>query len=115
MAVVALIALFLCLAGAAASWGVAVTEGLKAKGAARAASGGHGPASMALLVLWPFSARLLDGPAAGHAARVSKALVAFITALMLAVAAVSVYTNLTVVRPPLAAPAGQGQVTPSKS
>ena len=115
MAVIALIVLFLCLAGAAASWGVAVTEGLKAKGAAQAAGGGRGSVNTVLLVLWPFSARLLEGPAADHAARVSKALVAFITALMLAVAAVSVYTNLTVVRPPLAAPAGQGTAAPSKS
>ncbi|GGF83209.1 hypothetical protein GCM10007301_49120 [Azorhizobium oxalatiphilum] len=115
MAVVALIVLFLALASAVASWGVAVTEGLKAKGAADAAGGPHGSASAVQLVLWPFAARLLAGPAADHARRVGKAQVAFIAALMIAAAAISVYSNLTAVRPPLAHPAGQGSAAPSKS
>ncbi|BAF87740.1 hypothetical protein [Azorhizobium] len=115
MAVVALIVLFLALASAVASWGVAVTEGLKAKGAAEAAGGSHGSVSMAHLVLWPFAARLLSGPAADPARRVGKAQVAFIAALMIAVAAVSVYTNLSAVRPPSAAPAAPGAAPSSKS
>ncbi|MGU3493188.1 hypothetical protein ACLBXM_04010 [Xanthobacteraceae bacterium A53D] len=115
MAVLALIVLFLALASAVASWGVAVTEGLKAKGAADAAGGPHGSTPAALLVLWPFAARLQSAPAAAdHARRVGKALVAFIAALMIATAAISIYSNLTVVRP-LPAPAGQGSAAPSKS
>jgi hypothetical protein len=43
---------------------------------------------------WPFAVGRLKGAAAAHAAKVNKALVAFLACLMVAVAATSVATNL---------------------
>jgi hypothetical protein len=46
------------------------------------------------VVAWPFARGKLEGAAAEHAARVNKALVAFIACLMIAAAAWSVAANL---------------------
>jgi hypothetical protein len=43
---------------------------------------------------WPFATGRIKGAAAAHAAKVNKALVAFLACLMVAVAAISVATNL---------------------
>ena len=45
-------------------------------------------------VAWMFTARPLQGEAAAHASTVNKALVAFLTCGIVAVAAISVGTNL---------------------
>jgi hypothetical protein len=47
------------------------------------------------VVAWPFFARQATGAAAEHASKVNKALVAFFTCLMIAVAATSLATNLS--------------------
>jgi hypothetical protein len=54
------------------------------------------PASLRWLVViaWPFAVARLQGAAADHAARVNKALVAFIACLLVAAAAVAAATNL---------------------
>ena len=46
------------------------------------------------IVAWPFALGRLEGAAAGHAAKVNKALVAFLACMMVAAAATSVATNL---------------------
>ena len=46
------------------------------------------------MVAWPFAMRRLQGAAAGHAAVVNKALVVFLTCIMVMVAATAVATNL---------------------
>src|SRR5262249_60877384 len=47
-----------------------------------------------VVVAWPFAVSRLQGAAAERAAQVNKAIVAFITCVMLAVAATAVATNL---------------------
>ena len=53
----------------------------------------RGP-SWLVVVAWPFALGRLKGAAAAPAAKVNKALVAFLACLMVAVAATSVATNL---------------------
>jgi hypothetical protein len=62
----------------------------------RAIAAEHAPARTVWLavVAWPFALGRLKGAAAAHAAKVNKALVAFIACLIVAVAATSVATNL---------------------
>jgi len=47
------------------------------------------------MVAWIFASRQMTGESAVHAAKVNKALVAFFTCLMVAVAAISLATNLS--------------------
>ncbi|OYX68518.1 MAG: hypothetical protein B7Y95_20485 [Rhizobiales bacterium 32-66-11] len=111
MAIPALILLLASLAGAAASWGVAIREGMRAE----AASGSLSAGRQVLLVLWPFSARLREGAAGDHARRVGKALILFIASLTVAAAAASAYSNLTRQRPVPPAPASVSEPASSKS
>ena len=46
------------------------------------------------IVAWPFAVGCLQGQAAVHAAKVNKALVAFLVCLIVAISAISVATNL---------------------
>src|SRR5688572_27449530 len=52
-----------------------------------------GPRWLAVIA-WPFAVARLQGAAAEHAARVNKALVAFIACVMIAAAATAAATNL---------------------
>jgi hypothetical protein len=112
MALFASIVAFLAFAGALASWIVGAwfyARTLRALAAERgqtrlsACSGEVGTGSPTrtcatqewlAIVAWPFALGRLKGAAAAHAAKVNKALVAFLACLMLAVAATSVATNL---------------------
>ena len=46
------------------------------------------------IIAWPFAVARLQGAAAGHAAKVNKALVAFFACLLVAAAATAAATNL---------------------
>ena len=101
MALFASIVAYLAFMGAIASW--IVGAWLYAR-TLRTVAAEHGQTRLAWLavVAWPFAlGRLKGAPAAdaanvnaAHAAKVNKALVAFLACLMLAVAATSVATNL---------------------
>ena len=83
----------LALAGAIASWIVGAVSYFRTLGAIS-----HDPQQRGLMVraavAWMFTARRLQGEAAAHASTVNKALVAFLTCGIVAVAAISVGTNL---------------------
>jgi hypothetical protein len=51
------------------------------------------------VMVWPFVLKRLSGAGAENAAKVNKALVAFITCLMMGIAAISVATNLSRISP----------------
>ena len=93
MALFAAIVASLAFIGAIASWIVGAwfyARTLRALGADRGQTG----FAWLAIVAWPFALGRLKGAAAVHAAKVNKALVAFLACLMLAVAATSVATNL---------------------
>jgi len=93
MALFASIVVYLALAGAIASWIVGAWFYARTL---RALGPEHGRTRLAWLAIaaWPFALGRLKGAAAAQAAKVNKALVAFLACLMLAVAATSVATNL---------------------
>jgi hypothetical protein len=89
MANVAALVTFLALMGALASWiagAVFYARTLAAIGDART--------RWLAVVAWPFATARIEGAAAEHAARVNKALVAFLACLMIAAAAWSAAANL---------------------
>jgi hypothetical protein len=93
MALFASIVASLAFMGALASWIVGAwfyARTLRALAAER----GQTRLAWLAIVAWPFALGRLKGAAAAHAAKVNKALVAFLACLMLAVAATSVATNL---------------------
>lgn len=82
----------LALIGAAVSWVFGVVSYLRTL---RSISGSDsGRLRWLAIVAWPFVLKRLSGAAAEHASMVNKALVAFFTCVTIAVAAVSVSTNL---------------------
>lgn len=101
MAVASLILIILCLIGIVVSWGIAVQEGLRAESAA----GGLSALRRARVMLWPFPGASGAGPVGLQSTRANKARVALIVAVTVAVAAASVHSNLTHVRPVKAASA----------
>lgn len=84
---------FLAIAGALASWFAGAWFYVQTL---RTISGAPGQRGLLLraIVAWPFAIGRLRGDAATHSAKVNKAIVAFFACLMLAVAAISVATNL---------------------
>jgi hypothetical protein len=95
MAQLAWIVVALALAGALASWTAGAwfyARTLRALALDRGQPQRTG--GVVTIVAWPFALGRLEGAAAGHAAKVNKALVAFLACMMLAVAATSVATNL---------------------
>jgi hypothetical protein len=82
----------LALAGAVASWIVAAIYGVRALIAL------EGPQQRGLrrlaLFAWPFAVRRMEGVSRDHAAVVNKAIVAFIVCVTVAVATISLSTNL---------------------
>jgi hypothetical protein len=89
MANAALVLTWIALAGALASWFAGAFFFVRTLAAA-----GAGHSRWLMLVAWPFATGRLKGAAAEHAARVNKALVAFIACLMIAAASWSVAANL---------------------
>jgi hypothetical protein len=83
----------LAVAGAIVSWIVGAWFYARTLHALAAQDGPARTAWLAV-VAWPFALRRLEGAAAAQAAKVNKALVAFIACAMVAVAATSVATNL---------------------
>ena len=84
---------FLAIAGAIASWFAGAwfyVQSLRAISADPAQKG----LMMRAVVGWMFTVKHLRGDAAAHSAKVNKAIVAFFACLMVAVAAISVATNL---------------------
>ena len=101
MTEVSLILIVVSIIGIAASWGVAVYEGTLAEEAM-----GHVTLARRLaIIVWPFSAKIRLDPASVHGRRANKARIALIVSVVVAVAAASVYSNLTHVRPVKAASA----------
>jgi len=93
MALFASIVVYLALAGAIASWIVGAWFYARTL---RTLGSEHARTRLAWLAIaaWPFARGRLEGAAVEQAARINKALVAFLACLMLAVAATSVATNL---------------------
>jgi hypothetical protein len=89
MATFATLITVLALMGAVASWIVGAVFFARTL----AAIDDSGTRWLAV-VAWPFATARIKGAAAEHAARVNKALVAFIACLMIAAAAWSAATNL---------------------
>jgi hypothetical protein len=79
----------LALAGAVASWVAGAVFYARTLAAID-----DGRTRWLAVVAWPFATARIKGAAAEHAARVNKALVAFIACLMIAAAAWSAATNL---------------------
>ena len=77
---------WLALAGALASFvaGAVFSAGIA----------GEGPARWLKVLVWPLAMKRFKGPAGGEAARLNKALVAFMACLMIAAAAWSAAANL---------------------
>jgi hypothetical protein len=90
MAQLAFIVVYLALAGAIASW---IAGGWFYMRTLRALANERELPWFAV-VAWPFALGRLKGAATVHAAKVNKALVAFLACLTVAVAATSVATNL---------------------
>jgi hypothetical protein len=88
MASVATWLAWVALAGAAASWVVGVVFFVRTLGASETRM------RWLAIVAWPMALGRLKGAAAEHAAKVNKALVAFIACVMVAAAAWSVAANL---------------------
>jgi hypothetical protein len=97
MAQLAFIVVFLALTGALASW-IAGAWFYASTLQALAAEPGQQRLTwvsfIVAIVAWPFARGRLEGAAAAHAAKINKALVAFLACLTLAAAATSVATNL---------------------
>ena len=97
MAQLAFIVLYLALVGALASWIAGAwfyMRTLRALAAEGAPTRLTWHAMVVATLAWPFALARLKGAAAGQAAHVNKALVAFLACSTLAVAATSVATNL---------------------
>lgn len=93
MAQFATIVMVLALVGAAASWiagAIAYARTLRTVPGTEASS-----LRWFAIAAWPFARGRLKGATAIHAGQVNKALVAFITCVMVAVAATSAATNLS--------------------
>jgi hypothetical protein len=86
----ALVLVYVALAGAAASW----IAGAVFYARTLAAIGDDSNLRWLAIVAWPFAVKRLKGAAAESAAKVNKALVAFMACLLVAAAAFSVSTNL---------------------
>lgn len=105
MATAFLILALVAVAAAVASWGVAVASARTIIAARKRARRHTGPGVYALLVLWPFAVRRHRDDDSDDAVRSSKATIAFIVCMTVAVAATSAYTNLTH-KPATAGPQG---------
>jgi hypothetical protein len=81
---------YLAFAGALASWAVGAVFYLRTL----RALGDDSRTKWLAVVAWPFAVSRIKGAAAEPAAKVNKALVAFIACLMIAAAAFSASTNL---------------------
>jgi hypothetical protein len=88
MASAATLLAWVALAGAAVSWVVGVVFFVRALGASDVRM------RWLAIVAWPMALGRLKGAAAEHAAKVNKALVAFMACVMVAAAAWSVAANL---------------------
>ncbi len=82
---------YLALIGALASWIAGAWFYLRTL---RSIPADDGRLKWLAIVVWPFAVKRLEGAAAEHAARVNKALVAFMACILVGVAAFSVSTNL---------------------
>ena len=92
MSQVAYIVVGLALLGALASWIAGAVYYVRTLRAI--SDGGQRGLMLRAIVAWPFAVGRLQGEAAEHAAKVNKALVAFLACLIVAVSAISVATNL---------------------
>ena len=92
MGTVAIVVMSIALAGAAASWIVAAIYAVKTL----AAIDGPDRSNLRWLavVAWPFAVKRFQGEASANAAVVNKAIVAFMVCIVVAVATVSLSTNL---------------------
>ena len=81
------------IAGAAVSWFIGAWYYVQTLRAI-SSEPDQGGLLLRAMVAWPFVLGRLKGAAAQHSSRVNKALVAFFACLMVAVAAISVATNL---------------------
>jgi hypothetical protein len=88
MASAATLLAWVALAGALTSWVAGVVFFVRTLGASDTRM------RWLAIVAWPMALGRLEGAAAEHAAKANKALVAFITCLMIAAAAWSVAANL---------------------
>ncbi len=75
-------------------WVFAARLALRLAGARQA-----GPLGWILAVLWPFGARQTAGASAETATMLNKMMVAFFIAILVAIASMAVYSNLTFVPP----------------
>jgi hypothetical protein len=89
MATLATLVTFAALAGALASWIAGAVFYARTLAALN-----DGRTRWLAVVAWPFATSRIKGAAAEHAARVNKALVAFVACLMIAAAAWSAAANL---------------------
>ncbi len=83
----------LAVVGAAVSWVAGVVYYLRTLQSLSGPKAGQ--LRWLAVVAWPFVLKRLSGAAAEDATKVNKALVAFFTCIMLAIAAISVATNLS--------------------
>ena len=93
MATFAYILAFLAVAGAVVSWFAGAWFYIQTLRAISADPVQRGLMTRAVFA-WMFTVKHLQGDASTHAAKVNKAIVAFFACLMVAVAAISVATNL---------------------
>lgn len=93
MSAVATSVAVLALVGAAVSWTVGVIYYLRTLQSISGPDAGW--LKWYAVVAWPFVLKRLSGGAAENAMKVNKALVAFIACSMIAIAAISVATNLS--------------------
>ncbi len=90
MATLATIVAVAALLGAAASW----IAGAVSFARALSDEGNRSPMWYAILA-WPFASRRVRAAGGAHSSNLNKALVAFITCMMIAAAATSLATNLS--------------------
>jgi hypothetical protein len=91
MVTVAFAVVYLALAGAIVSWIVGTVYFVRTLATL---GGEHRALRWFAIVAWPFAVGRIKGAAAGYAAVVNKALVAFMACIMVLVAATAVATNL---------------------
>ncbi|MBM3528643.1 MAG: hypothetical protein FJX62_11160 [Alphaproteobacteria bacterium] len=82
----------LAVAGALASWVVAAVYTLRTL--ASISGPDRNRQRLFAIVAWPFAVKRLQGAPAEQASRVNKSLVAFFACLTVAIAAISIMTNL---------------------
>jgi hypothetical protein len=92
MQTVAIIVSVLAAIGALVCWVYGANAYLQTL---RAVPAGQSRLKWLLVVNWLFARKHLEGAAAEHAARVNKALVAFITCVMVALSAAALASNLS--------------------